>query len=109
MVENKEWIDGVTDLIMMKSDCLDDFETIKVCTSYKVDGVETDQVPFDIAAKIEPVYTEFPGWKKDLTGIRKESGLPQEFKNYIKFMESYLGVPISIISLGPDREATIER
>ena len=65
-------IDGVTDLIMMKSDCLDDFETIKVCTSYKVDGVETDQVPFDIAAKIDPVYTEFPGWKKDLTGIRKE-------------------------------------
>lgn len=102
-------IDGVTDLIMMKSDCLDDFETIKVCTSYKVDGAETDQVPFDIAAKIEPVYTEFPGWKKDLTGIRKESELPQEFKNYIKFMESYLGVPISIISLGPDREATIER
>lgn len=102
-------IDGVTDLIMMKSDCLDDFKTIKVCTSYKVDGVETDQVPFDIAAKIDPVYTEFPGWKKDLTEIRKESGLPQEFKNYIKFMESYLGVPISIISLGPDREATIER
>lgn len=102
-------IDGVTDLIMMKSDCLDDFETIKVCTSYKVDGVETDQVPFDIAAKIEPVYTEFPGWKKDLTGIRKECELPQEFKNYIKFMEDYLGVPISIISLGPDREATIER
>lgn len=102
-------IDGVTDLIMMKSDCLDDFETIKVCTSYKVDGVETDQVPFDIAAKIKPVYTEFPGWKKDLTGIRKESELPQEFKNYIKFMEDYLGVPISIISLGPDREATIER
>lgn len=102
-------IDGVTDLIMMKSDCLDDFDTIKVCTSYKVDGAETDQVPFDIAARIEPVYTEFPGWKKDLTGIRKESGLPQEFKNYIKFMESYLGVPISIISLGPDREATIER
>ncbi len=102
-------IDGVTDLIMMKSDCLDDFETIKVCTSYKVDGVETDQVPFDIAAKIDPVYTEFPGWKKDLIGIRKESELPQEFKNYIKFMEDYLGVPISIISLGPDREATIER
>lgn len=102
-------IDGVTDLIMMKSDCLDDFETIKVCTSYKVDGAETDQVPFDIAAKIDPVYTEFPGWKKDLTGIRKESELPQEFKNYIKFMEDYLGVPISIISLGPDRKATIER
>ena len=102
-------IDGVTDLIMMKSDCLDDFETIKVCTSYKVDGAETDQVPFDSAAQIEPVYTEVPGWKKDLTEIRKESELPQEFKDYIRFMEGYLGVPISIISLGPDREATIER
>lgn len=102
-------LDGVTDLIMMKSDCLDDFDTIKVCTSYKVNGVETKDVPFDIATDIEPVYTEFPGWKKDLTGIRDERELPSEFKDYVKFMESYLGVPISIISLGPDREATIER
>ena len=102
-------IDGVTDLIMMKSDCLDGFDTIKVCTAYKVDGKITDQVPFDIAAEIEPVYTEFPGWKKDLTGIRSESGLPQEFNNYLRFMEGYLGVPVSIISLGPDRDATIER
>lgn len=102
-------INGVTDLIMMKADCLDDFETIKVCTSYMVDGKETRQVPFDIAARIEPVYTEFKGWNKDLTGIRRESELPQEFKDYVKFMEDYLGVRISIISLGPDREATIER
>jgi len=102
-------LNGVTDLIMMKSDCLDDFETIKVCTEYKVNGELTKQVPFDIAAEIEPVYTEFKGWNTDLTGIRSESELPQEFKNYIKFMEDYLGVPISIISLGPDREATIER
>lgn len=102
-------LDGVTDLIMMKSDCLDDFDTIKVCTSYKVNGVETKDVPFDISTAIEPVYTEFPGWKKDLTGIRDERELPSEFKDYIKFMESYLGVPISVISLGPDREATIER
>jgi adenylosuccinate synthase len=102
-------IDGVTDLIMMKSDCLDDFDTVKACTSYKVDGIETDHVPFDIAAQIEPVYTEFPGWKQDLTGVRSESGLPEEFKEYIKFIEDYLGVPVSIISLGPDREATIER
>ena len=102
-------LDGVTDLIMMKSDCLDDFDTIKVCTSYKVNGVETKDVPFDISTAIEPVYTEFPGWKKDLTGIRDERELPSEFTDYIKFMESYLGVPISVISLGPDREATIER
>lgn len=102
-------LNGVTDLIMMKSDCLDDFDTIKVCTSYKVDGQETSQVPFDTYAEIEPVYTEFKGWKADLTGCRKEEELPAEFKDYIRFMEEYLGVPIKIISLGPDREATIMR
>ena len=102
-------IDGVTDLIMMKSDCLDTFETIKVCTSYIVDGKETDKFPFDTAAEITPVYTEFKGWNQDLTGIRREEDLPQAFKDYVKFMEDYLGVPIRIISLVPDREATIER
>ena len=102
-------IDGVTDLIMMKSDCLDTFETINVCTSYIVDGKETDKFPFDTAAEITPVYTEFKGWNQDLTGIRREEDLPQAFKDYVKFMEDYLGVPIRIISLGPDREATIER
>lgn len=102
-------IDGVTDLIMMKSDCLDDFKTIKVCTSYKVNGVETNEVPFDISTPIEPVYTEFKGWDCDLTKITEEKDLPKEFTDYIAFMESYLGVPIKIISLGPDREATIFR
>lgn len=102
-------IDGVTDLIMMKSDCLDSFETIKVCTSYIIDGKETDQFPFDTEAEITPVYTEFKGWNQDLTGCRTEEELPETFKEYIRFMENYLKVPIKIISLGPDREATIER
>ena len=102
-------LNGVTDLIMMKSDCLDDFETIKVCTSYRVDGRETDMVPFDTYAEIEPVYTEFKGWNADLTRCRKESELPAEFMDYIRFMEEYLGVPIRIISIGPDRDATIMR
>ena len=102
-------LNGVTDLIMMKSDCLDDFETIKVCTSYRVDGRETDMVPFDTYAEIEPVYTEFKGWNADLTRCRKESELPSEFMDYIRFMEEYLGVPIRIISIGPDRDATIMR
>lgn len=102
-------IDGVTDLIMMKSDCLDGFDTVKVCTAYKVDGKVTDQVPFDTAASVEPVYTEFKGWKKDLSGVRSESEFPAEFKEYIAFMEQHVGVPIRIISVGPDREATIER
>lgn len=102
-------LDGVTDLIMMKSDCLDSFETIKVCTSYIIDGKETNQFPFDTECKITPVYTEFKGWNQDLTGCRKEEELPETFKEYIRFMENYLKVPIKIISLGPDREATIER
>lgn len=102
-------LSGVTDLIMMKSDCLDSFETIKVCTSYRVDGRETDQVPFDTYAEIEPVYTEFEGWNTDLTGCRKEEELPESFRKYIKFMEEYLEVPIKIISIGPDRDATIFR
>ncbi|MFA6592417.1 MAG: adenylosuccinate synthase [Bacteroidales bacterium] len=102
-------IDGVTDLIMMKSDCLDAFEQIKVCTKYKVNGELTDQVPFDTAAEVEPVYTTFKGWNTDLTGVREECKLPKEFKDYIRYMEEFIGVPIKIISLGPDRNATIER
>lgn len=102
-------VDGVTDLIMMKSDCLDGFDTIKVCVAYKVNGVETDHFPFDTQAQIEPIYKEFKGWKQDLSGIRSESEFPKEFKEYIEFMEQHVGVPIKIISVGPDREATIER
>ena len=102
-------VDGVTDLIMMKSDCLDGFDTIKVCVAYKVNGVETDHFPFDTQAKIEPVYKEFKGWKRDLSGIRSESEFPKEFKEYIEFMDQHVGVPIRISSVGPDREATIER
>ena len=102
-------ISGVTDLIMMKSDCLDSFETIKVCTSYIVDCQPSDQWPFDTYADIQPVYTEFKGWNTVLTLCRAESELPKEFTDYIAFMEQYLGVPIKIISLGPDREATIFR
>ncbi len=102
-------ISGVTELIMMKADVLDTFDTIKVCTSYKVNGVETEQVPYDVYAEVTPVYTEFKGWKKDLTAVRSEDALPAEFKEYIKYIENALQVPIKIISLGPDRDQTIVR
>lgn len=102
-------ISGVTDLFMMKSDCLDVFDTIKACTSYIVDGEPSNQWPFDTYANIEPVYTEFKGWKSDLTKCRKEEDLPKNFKDYVKFIEDFVGVPISIISVGPDREETIIR
>ena len=102
-------IDGVTELITMKADVLDTFETIKVCTGYKVDGVETDQVPYDTYAEIEPIYKEFKGWNKDLSQITREEELPFEFMNYVRFIEKELNVPISVISLGPDRVQTIFR
>lgn len=102
-------INGVTRLIMMKSDVLDTFDTIKACTKYKVDGELTDRFPFDAATrKIEPVYTELPGWKSDLTKVRSEEEFPENFRNYIAFIEKQLGVPVTIISVGPDREQTIE-
>ena len=102
-------LDGVTALIMMKADVLDTFEAIKVCTGYKVDGVETDQVPYDTYAEIEPIYKEFKGWNKDLSQITREEELPFEFMNYVRFIEKELNVPISVISLGPDRVQTIFR
>lgn len=102
-------LDGVTELIMMKADVLDTFETIKVATGYKVDGVETDQVPYDTYAEIEPIYKEFKGWNRDLSQITREEELPFEFMNYVRFIEKELNVPISVISLGPDRVQTIFR
>jgi len=102
-------LSGVTELIMMKADVLDGFSTIKAAVQYKVDGKLTDKVPYDVYAKVEPVYKEFKGWSKPVTGCRKESELPQEFKDYVKFIEEFTGVPVKVISLGPDRDQTIIR
>ena len=102
-------LNGVTQLIMMKSDVLDCFDEIKVCNSYKVNGVETMDFPYSIEDNIEPVYTSMPGWKTDMTKFKSEDEFPQEFKEYIKYLETELNVPISIVSVGPDREQTIIR
>ncbi len=102
-------VDGVTKLIMMKSDVLDSFDTIKACVAYKMDGEEIDHFPFDISEGVEPVYVELPGWKTDMTKMRSEDEFPEEFNAYISFLEDQLGVPIKFVSIGPDREQTIER
>ena len=102
-------VDGVTRLIMMKSDVLDTFETIKACVAYKIDGEEVDYFPFDISEGVEPVYAELPGWKTDMTGMQSEDEFPEEFNAYLSFLEDQLGVPIKFVSIGPDREQTIER
>lgn len=102
-------INGVTNLIMMKSDVLDTFETIKVCTAYDVDGVRTHHFPFDSETHVTPIYEELKGWKRDMTKMTSEEQFPEEYNAYIEFIENYLGVPISIVSVGPDRKQTIFR
>lgn len=103
-------INGVTKLIMMKSDVLDDFATVKACTAYKIDGKLTEEMPYDLdAVDIEPVYEELPGWQTPMTAYKSETEFPEEFKNYIKFLETKLEVPIAIVSIGPDRTQTIVR
>lgn len=101
-------INGVTQLIMMKSDVLDGFETIKACVAYKKDGVIMTDVPFETEG-CEAVYKEIKGWNCDLSSMTSEDQFPQEFKDYIKFLEDELETPITILSVGPDRAQTIIR
>ncbi len=102
-------LNGVTNLILMKSDVLDVFPTIKACVAYKLpDGTQTDEFPFDCEG-VEPVYEELPGWKTDLTKVHDEDEFPEEFNNYISFLEEFLETPVSIVSVGPDRNQTIVR
>lgn len=101
-------INGVTQLIMMKSDVLDTFKTIKACVAYRQNGEETDRFPYD-ASGAEPIYAELPGWQTDMSGMKSEDEFPEEFNAYLTFLEDELGVPIKIVSVGPDREQTIIR
>jgi len=95
---------------MMKGDVMDAFETIKVCTHYKTKNGLTDVLPFDINdLEIEPVYIEMAGWKTDLTKMSSVEELPKKMNDYIAFLEKELETPISIVSVGPDREQTIMR
>ncbi|MDR1407148.1 MAG: adenylosuccinate synthase [Tannerella sp.] len=104
-------INGVTQLIMMKSDVLDPFETIRACVAYRMEGGrETTDFPFDISAtEVTPVYVELPGWQTDMSGVKSESEFPVAFGAYIAFLEAELGVPVRIVSVGSDREQTIVR
>jgi adenylosuccinate synthase len=102
-------INGVSQLIMMKSDVLDTFDSIKACVAYKIDGKETEEFPYDLNDGAEPVYVELPGWKVDMTKMQSEDEFPEEFNAYLNFLEEELEVPIKIVSVGPDREQTIIR
>lgn len=102
-------VNGVTKLIMMKSDVLDQFETINACVAYSINGKETNVFPFEIEAGLVPVYKELKGWKTDMTNMKSAAEFPAEFNEYISFLEKELKVKISIVSVGPDRDQTIMR
>ena len=102
-------VNGVTQLIMMKSDVLDDFETIKLCVAYNINGERTEIFPFEVNEDITPEYVEMAGWQEDMTKVQSENEFPEEFNAFLSFLEDELEVPIKIVSVGPDRAQTIIR
>lgn len=102
-------VNGVTQLIMMKSDVLDDFETIKLCVAYNINGERTEIFPFEVNEDITPEYVEMAGWQEDMTKMQSENEFPEEFNAFLSFLEDELEVPIKIVSVGPDRAQTIIR
>ena len=101
-------VNGVTQLIMMKGDVLDTFPTIRVCVAYEKNGIVTDTMPYDTEGW-QAVYENLPGWQSDLTKLTEEKQFPKQFADYIKYLEDKLEVPITIVSVGPDRAQTIMR
>ena len=103
-------IDGVTKLIMMKSDVLDRFDEIKACVAYEIDGKRVEDFPYTVdGVDVKPVYVTLPGWKTDMTGMKSEQEFPKAFSDYVAFLEKELQTPIAVVSIGPDREQTIVR
>lgn len=100
-------INGVTELIMMKADVLDAFDTIKVCVGYEINGEVVEQFPFDLSDEVKPVYVELPGWNTTLSNIKNQEDFPEELNYYISFIEDEMGIPVSIASVGPNRDQTI--
>ena len=102
-------MNGVSELIMMKSDVLNTFKTIKVAVAYEIGGKRVDYFPFESGEEVTPVYKEFAGWDCDITGVRKYEDFPQQLKDYIAFIEAETGCPVKIISVGPDRKEIVIR
>ena len=103
-------INGVTELNMMKADVLSGFKSLEVCTSYNINGIETQTLPFDLNLEnIEPIFKTFKGWSEDISKITREEELPIELLEYVSFIEEFIKVPIKLISVGPDRSETIYR
>lgn len=102
-------MNGVSELIMMKADVLNDFDTIKVATAYKIGDKVVDFFPYESDGVVTPIYTEFKGWKQNICGVRTYEDFPQELRDYVSFIEEETGCPVRIISVGPDRDEIVIR
>lgn len=103
-------VNGVTELMMMKADVLSGFDTLKVCTKYSYRGEEISHLPYSLNEDlITPIYEEMEGWHEDLTGVNDINALPPALNKYIEFIEKECGVPVSLVSVGPDRTQTLHR
>jgi adenylosuccinate synthase len=104
-------LNGVTQLVMMKADVLNIFDTIRVCTHYQLpDGTLTNQLPYDLCdTDVTPVYRDFPGWQTALDQVRTFDEMPAELAGYVAYLEKELNLPIAFVSTGPDREALVHR
>ena len=102
-------VNGINKLFMTKADVMSGFKTIKICTSYKINGEICEELPFNNETHVEPIYTELEGWEEDITGFREFKDLPAALKRFIEFIENQVGVPVKMVSVGPDREETIFR
>lgn len=102
-------INGVTKLFLTKADVLSGFESVKICTSYKTGGRRCNELPYDHSEKIDPVYTELPGWYENISGVKAYSDLPATLVDFIRFIENETNVPVTMVSVGPDRTQTILR
>ena len=103
-------LNGVTQLMMMKSDVLSGFDKVKICTAYQIDNRKVNYFPYNIDSnKIKAIYKEFPGWEEDLSSMTNEKEFPENLNNYINYLEKEIETPIKIVSVGPDRKQTIFR
>ncbi len=111
VIKHADMINGLSDIVLTKLDVLGGLDEIKVCTAYDIDGEIYNYIPSDQAdvAKAKPVYTILPGWKEDISKMSTWDELPENAKKYVEFIEEFTGVPVSMISVGPDRENNIDR
>jgi adenylosuccinate synthase len=106
MLRHSVRVNSLSELAITKLDILDTFDTIKMCVAYEVDGERLEHLPYhqSVLHKAVPVYEELPGWKQDLSAITERSQLPQAARDYLSFLEAQVGVPVTLVGVGPGRD-----